>query len=88
MGLSPNDFWEMDQAEFRAAQEGWQRRYEDQMTLNATLAAWIVNSLPIPFVKNRKPVQPQALLGKDKGLPGFGSPEEFKSHMKKRAAKG
>lgn len=83
--MSVAEYWEMDQEEYHAAVEGYQKRVDDQLMMMATQACWVVNSIPIPFVKSRKTMRPKQLLGKSEGTPAFTSPDAFKAYMRNRA---
>lgn len=83
-GVTPAEYWEMDQAEVKAVFEGYAEKMEDQLTQYAMLACWIVNSIPIPMVKNRQAINPRQLMGKSEPIPTFQSADELKSFMKKK----
>ncbi len=88
MGITPNEYWEMDQMEYRACAEGYKERMEDRMQENAVLACWIVNNMPIPLIKGRKALQPKQLLGKQKEAPSFSSASDMRQWLKKQKAQG
>lgn len=62
-------FWEMTWREFELALEGRRRRFDRQMEMLATHAAWLINHRTPAFgedVRKRKLLTPHDLLGRER----------------------
>lgn len=75
----------MDQAEFAACVDGYNKRAEDQMQAYAWIVANIMNSMPNFSKSRRQPVTPGQLLGKSKQTEKPTSAEHFKKIMRERS---
>lgn len=51
---------------------------------SAVMACWIVNNIPIPFIKSRKTLRPKQLMGQAEETPTFDNADAFKEYMSKK----
>ena len=87
-------FWDMTWREFELALEGRRRRFDRQMEMLATHAAWLINHRTPAFgedVRKRKMLTPHDLLGRERPRSVEASARiwrEFIRPFKEQKAKG